>query len=223
MNLLSIESDPKTIKGSRYGFLTAVQYFKPNYKTCMFASKGCMSACLNTAGRGNMSPIQKSRKNKRNLFYSNIEDYSFQLTKEIHAFVRKAQRNGKKPCVRLNGTSDITWEIAIPNILKQFQGIVQFYDYTKNLLKALCYNNKPISYTFSRDETTSEETIKQAIKNNINVAVVFRNALPDKWLGIPVINGDNHDLRFLDPKGYIVGLRAKGKARHDSSGFVVDA
>ena len=58
----------------------------------------------------------------------------------------------------------------------------------------------------------------------INVAVVFRNAeLPDKWLGIKVINGDKHDLRFKDAKGCIVGLKAKGKAKKDKSGFVVDA
>ena len=62
------------------------------------------------------------------------------------------------------------------------------------------------------------------IAKGINVAVVFRNAeLPKTWLGIKVINGDKHDLRFKDTKGCIVGLKAKGKAKKDKSGFVVDA
>jgi hypothetical protein len=35
-----------------------------------------------------------------------------------------------------------------------------------------------------------------------------------------VFNGDESDLRFLDPQGVIVGLYAKGKAKKDTSGFV---
>jgi hypothetical protein len=50
--------------------------------------------------------------------------------------------------------------------------------------------------------------------------VVFKK-LPKKYLGRKVIDGDETDLRFLDPKNSIVGLIAKGKARHDQSGFVV--
>ena len=39
---------------------------------------------------------------------------------------------------------------------------------------------------------------------------------------MPVINGDKTDMRFKDPVGVIVGLKAKGKARKDTSGFVID-
>jgi hypothetical protein len=56
-----------------------------------------------------------------------------------------------------------------------------------------------------------------------NAAVVFQT-LPDTFLGLQVINGDEHDLRHLDPKGVIVGLLPKGrKAKRDTSGFVVRA
>ena len=51
--------------------------------------------------------------------------------------------------------------------------------------------------------------------------MVFRNELPTHWNGFPVINGDENDLRFLDPKGVVVGLKAKGKAKTDTTGFVV--
>jgi len=58
----------------------------------------------------------------------------------------------------------------------------------------------------------------------VNVAVVFRNKiLPETYLGYKVINGDKTDLRFLDEKGVIVGLYAKGKATKDTTGFVIDA
>ncbi len=57
------------------------------------------------------------------------------------------------------------------------------------------------------------------------MAVVFackrEDSLPAKWAGRKVIDGDLHDLRFLDGRGRVVGLRAKGPARKDESGFVV--
>ena len=66
-----------------------------------------------------------------------------------------------------------------------------------------------------------------------NVAVVFRGKLPESYLGFPVVNGDDTDLRFLDPKGVIVGLvekyayqfdkgTGKNKLVTDNSGFVVE-
>ena len=51
---------------------------------------------------------------------------------------------------------------------------------------------------------------------------MFRNKLPKTFKGLPVIDGDKDDLRFLDPQGVIVGLIAKGKAKQDKSGFVID-
>jgi hypothetical protein len=60
-----------------------------------------------------------------------------------------------------------------------------------------------------------------ALANGANVAVVFRTSkYPEKFLGVPVVDGDENDLRFLDPKNVVVGLYAKGKARKDTSGFV---
>ena len=60
-----------------------------------------------------------------------------------------------------------------------------------------------------------------------NVAVVFRDKIPKSYKGYEVIDGDDSDLRFLDKfksweTGGIVGLKAKGPAKKDKSGFVVD-
>ena len=58
----------------------------------------------------------------------------------------------------------------------------------------------------------------------MNYAVVFKNKLlPVGYEGYPVINGDSTDLRFLDPKGVVVGLYAKGRAKKSDSGFAVAA
>jgi hypothetical protein len=57
------------------------------------------------------------------------------------------------------------------------------------------------------------------------MAVVFHvkkgQALPKAWQGKTVIDGDEHDARYDDPQGVIVGLRAKGQAINDTTGFVV--
>jgi hypothetical protein len=56
------------------------------------------------------------------------------------------------------------------------------------------------------------------------MAVVFRSkhSIPKTFRGLRVVDGDKDDLRFLDPKGVVVALYAKGKATKDTSGFVID-
>jgi len=44
--------------------------------------------------------------------------------------------------------------------------------------------------------------------------------MPNTYAGAPVVDGDASDLRFLDPDGVVVGLKAKGDAKKDTSGFV---
>jgi hypothetical protein len=139
-----------------------------------------------------------------------------QLTKEIESGIKWAKKRDLIPTFRLNGTSDIRWELH--GIIQKFNDI-QFYDYTK------LYNRKnlPSNYhlTFSRAESNQEQT-QNAVLNGLNIAAVFLNKLPKKYLGLNVINGDNHDLRFLDPQRSCIGLIAKGKAKHDQSGFVIN-
>jgi hypothetical protein len=123
--------------------------------------------------------------------------------------------------VRLNGTSDILWEReSKPPVMDLFPK-VRFYDYTKAPLELR--KDRPPRYhlTFSRGAYTSDTEIARILATGVNVAVVFAPSVPKAWKGFRVIDGDKSDLRFLDPKGVIVGLEAKGKARKDRSGFVV--
>ena len=102
---------------------------------------------------------------------------------------------------------------------------VFFYDYTLNEARALEFaaGKLPSNYslTFSRKED-NDAAVSRVAAAGVNVAVVFAsNAFPENYIGRPIFNGDNSDLRFLDPKGVIVALKAKRKARKDTSGFVV--
>ena len=120
--------------------------------------------------------------------------------------------------------SDIAWERIAPELFEMVPDC-QFYDYTKASHRMFEQRQPgwPANYslTFSRSEINGPEAVS-VLRGGGNVAVVFRDGLPDNWNGAPVVNGDAHDLRFLDPVGgFVVGLKAKGKARRDSSGFVV--
>lgn len=230
MKLLSINSDAKTSKGNAKGYLTGIQYLAPlgiakRGTVCPMASKGCAKACLYTAGRGAFTATQKARIARTQYWADSPEQHSIQLREEISALVRTALKKGMVPAVRLNGTSDISWEATKANEVIQENGSVRFYDYTKSYSRMLAYleGRFPENYslTFSRSETNEVDCVS-VLKAGGNVAVVFRNELPKTWQGFPVVSGDESDLRFLDPKGVVVGLIAKGKAKQDASGFVVD-
>jgi hypothetical protein len=168
-----------------------------------------------------MSTVQQAQVRRTRLFFEDRELFMKTLVSEIRSAIKSADRKGLTAVFRLNGTSDLRWE-AIPaeegrTVLELFPS-VQFYDYTKLSNR----KNIPRNYhlTFSRSED-NEQACKQALANGLNVAVVFRD-LPKRYLGKRVVAGDDDDLRFLDPKGVVVGLKAKGKkAREDKSGFTV--
>ena len=213
-------SNPKTAKSSDYGYLTGILHLAPHiqsgYQVCASASPGCSSQCLYFQGRGRMSTVQQARIRKTKLYFENREAFLADLIKDISSLVRRADKNNLKPCVRLNGTSDIRWEST--GIMDLFPSTI-FYDYTKHKNRKRLPKN--YSLTFSRSEVTTNEDVDQAINNGMNVAVVFKDRLPLYWNNIPVIDGTTHDLRFLDPKSCIVGLVAKGTAKKDKTGFVV--
>lgn len=215
--------------------MTFILHLAPNtlsgYNTCPMASLGCKAGCLNTAGRGIYTRTQDARIRRTKLFFENRAEFMDMLVEDILAGIRKAERMGMTPVFRLNGTSDIRWEtipvsdwnilgeVVHPNIMSMFPDI-QFYDYTKLVNRVGLPHNYHL--TFSRSEN-NDLAVEVAIKKNMNVAIVFAGDLPKTWKGIPVVNGDEDDCRFLDRKNAIVGLKAKGKARKDTSGFVVNA
>lgn len=232
--LLSVSSDAKTIKGETLGFLTGILYLAPanttKWNTCPMAKKAqCDVACLNTAGRGAFSSVQQARINKTTWFFTERNDFMQQLVVDIAKLIRKANKQGLKPLVRLNGTSDIRWEtvgftdvngIEYVNIFAAFPEI-QFYDYTKRGNRTELPSNYDLTFSYSGVEGF-QPYVENALLNNMRMAVVFRKEkdIPMTFMGIPVVSGDNSDVRHLDDK-VIVGLYAKGKAKLDTTGFVV--
>jgi len=231
-NLLGVGNNAKTVKGDGSEYMTAIKYMQP-YKTvfkgkvhnlCAMADKaGCAEPCLRWAGRGQMGVVQRGRERKTMFYLSDRIGFMDALIKDITTFSRRCTNKGIQPCCRLNGTSDIQYEKT--GIMEQFPD-VQFYDYTKIVKRA--YAKLPANYhlTLSYSEADPEyaEQVLQAVRDTgVNAAVVFRHKLPKTFKGLRVVNGDKDDLRFLDPKGVIVGLIAKGKkAKADTSGFVID-
>lgn len=229
-SLLSIGSDAKTVKGEKQGVLTGIVYLAPHeiawasHTVCPWATKACKLACLYSAGHGAFNSVQQARIDRTLAFWHNREGFIRQLISEIFVLTRKASRRGFKPAVRLNGTSDIAWEGIAPEIFASFPEVA-FYDYTKGARRAFRTLPENYSLTVSRSDETTDAAVGELIGRGINVAVVFStpkgSPLPDTWNGYPVIDGDLSDVRFYDPRGVIVGLRAKGQAHKDTSGFVV--
>ena len=239
MKLLST-GNPKTLKGMKQGFNTYILHLAPaslsGHNTCPKATDGCKAACLNTAGRGGMfkkgettNVIQIARIRKTKMFFDQRDDFMSLLVKDIELSIKQSAKVDLVPVIRLNGTSDLSWEkypvqrrgVTYDNIFAAFAD-VQFYDYSKVLGRKV---NHIANYTltFSAADGNDDDVIK-AIDQGYNIATVFgvkkTDALPETYLGLPVFNGDESDLRFLDPKGVVVGLYAKGKAKKDTSGFV---
>jgi len=229
-NLLSIGKDAKTVKSLKVGVLTGIVYMAPanssGHNVCKGMTRGCKAACLFTAGQGKYPNVKAGRMRRTYQFIYRQDEFMVQLAKEIKALSVKAKKLGLIAAVRLNGTSDIAYEnIAIgdyANIFAMFPNVA-FYDYTK-VYKRLnaCATIRNYHLTFSRAETKLSNTQAiRALNNGHPVTVVFRGSLPETWQGYQVIDGDEHDFRVWD-SGVVVGLKAKGDAIKDTSGFVVD-
>ena len=235
MKLLST-GNPKILKGMTQGYMTYILHLAPanvsGYETCPKRTAGCTAACLNTAGRGGMfkrgestNVIQEARKRKTRLFFENRDEFMRLLVADIELAIKQSKRLGLIPVFRLNGTSDLAWEkYEVPgarNIFDLFP-TVTFYDYTK-ILGRKVKNIPNYHLTFSAADGNDADVLR-AMAEGLNVATVFgikkTEPMPETYNGRPVFNGDDSDLRFLDPMGVVVGLYAKGKAKKDTSGFV---
>lgn len=219
------------------GFQTSILYLAPSTEAdgqtdlCPYASPGCRSSCLFTAGRGAYQNVHSARVAKTLRFLNEQASFLSDLVLDLGYLVRKQNKTGVKQAVRLNGTSDLSWEsVQVVRAGVVYAGLpqafpeLQFYDYTKSPVRAAqsLKAGWPSNYqlTFSRSEVNGVLAARLA-RQGVNVAVVFQDSLPDTWEGRPVIDGTSHDQRFLDPRGVIVGLLAKGRAKKDSTGFVV--
>jgi len=221
-------ANPKIQKGTKLGYLSFILHLAPadlsGYETCPKRTAGCTAACLNTAGRGGMfrkgettNVIQKARIRKTQLFFNDRTTFFNQLTQDITKAIALARKLGLKPVFRLNGTSDLSWEkYEVPNTgLNIFQIFpeVQFYDYTKILGRKVAHIDN-YHLTFSKADGNDTD-VARALAQGLSVVAVY-DEIPE---GVP--SADETDLRFLDPKGIMLGLKAKGRAKKDTSGFVI--
>ena len=232
--LLGVGTNAKTIKGDGSEYLTAILYMTPykimidgkSFNSCAMAKQAsCIDACLYTAGRGAFNNVQTASQRKAEWFYKDRDSFMKQLYEDIKKFQTYCHKRNIQPCVRLNGTTDIRWElikIGAYNIFDWFPE-VQFYDYTK-IANRKCkdISNYHLTWSYSNANPEYAKLLDKALEQGMNAAVVYRKEYhKPKWQGYPVIDGDSDDLRFLDPKGgHIVALYAKGKAKKDTSGFV---
>jgi len=239
MKLLSI-GNPKVLKGMKQGYMTYILHLAPanlsGYEVCAKRTVGCTLACLNTSGRGGMikkgettNAIQQARIRKTKMFFENRVQFMVDLVKDIELAIKQSIKKDLTPVFRLNGTADLAWEKyevirngkLYRNIFAAFSE-VQFYDYTKILGRKV----KDIAnyhLTFSAADGNDDD-VMSAMTQDMNVAVVFgikkNSPMPETYGFRYVFNGDESDLRFLDPKNVVVGLYAKGKAKKDTTGFV---
>lgn len=233
--LLAIDTNAKTVKGQKYGYMTGILYMAPStisgHNTCPMAKVAqCEAACLYSAGRGAFTSVQQSRIDKAKWFHQDRASFMEQLKRDIARLVKKAEAAGMIPLVRLNGTSDIRWEsipvvagpVVFANIMEAFPG-VQFYDYTKLANRKGIPANYDLTFSYS-GTPAYQKFVHQAKANGMRIAVVFRDrkGIPASFLGMECVDGDDSDIRHLDPQGVVVALYAKGNAKRDYTGFVVD-
>ena len=211
MRLLTLSS-AKTSKGEGYGYLTGILYLSPDAALCPASTPACRAACLVGAGRARIfSTIGTARKRRTERFRADRAAFIADLMKDVRALARRAAKKGLKAALRINGTSDID-----PQELREVYAhaaslSVTTYEYTKR-----------------RDTTRAETCTTYSLptpdapimpgEGNAQVFAFRRGApLPETYRGFRVIDGDKHDLRFLDrvendlspEQTYIVGLRLK--------------
>jgi hypothetical protein len=222
-------NNAKTIKGEKLGYITYILYMSPytaNIKginVCSHASKGCADSCLVGSGNGGMfEGVKSGRVNRTEYFLRDRVAFLHQVKDEIAKAIKKHEGNAIVT-IRLNGTSDLPYEkykvFEGKNIFEVYPN-VQFYDYTKNYLRF--DKQLPSNYhlTFSRSETNHDKSM-ELLSRGFNVAMVF-DKVPSEYQGFKVINADEDDLRFLDEKNVICGLKYKkmtGKGANNKVAF----
>lgn len=225
----NVASSVKIAKNKKKGVLTYILYLAPasksGYNVCPMATGGdgitigCIDACLDESGHNRIdvkeNRINKARINKTKLFFEDRDFFMGWLVAELTAHKVKAEKKGFEFSVRLNGTSDLSmlqFKHEGKNILELFSD-VQFYDYTKVLNRyKICeqYSNYDITFSYSGKNWLECEA---AIKYGHRIAVVFEKRLPKTYMGIPVINADETDLRYMDDNNVICGLIHKKTRR----------
>tara|TARA_R100000687_G_C6342194_1_gene114783 strand:+ start:32 stop:553 length:522 start_codon:yes stop_codon:yes gene_type:complete len=169
-----------------------------------------------------MDSVQSARLRKTNLLFDDKTEFWRLLVDDLVRLEKRAEKKGLDAVARLNGTSDLPFErMKEPNsgltVFQMFPAVT-FYDYTKIPRRRNLPDNYHLTFSLSED---NEILAKAELADGVNVAVVFNSEnYPSRFMGFPVIDGSESDLRYLDPIGCVVALCAKGRAKQDTSGFV---
>lgn len=211
----------KTVKGEKYGAIFGILYLAPHdsggfgVDLCPWSTPECRALCLQSSGRMRFNQSATARRARTEFFLFHRDAFLARLDAEISTLVRNATERNLAPMLRLNGTSDLPWELICPDLMLRWKDVV-WYDYTKSYRRMEKYldGRLPDNYylTFSFDGH-NRYRCREVLGRGGTVAVVFHSNLPARWMGYPVLNGDESDIRPWDSPGHVVGLTAKGAAR----------
>ena len=216
-------ANAKTFKGEKGGYLTAVLYLLPHTLSggstlCPYSTPSCREMCLSGSGRSGLPKQMEAKRRRTMLYHDNPLMLIAMIEHDIAKLKKIATKHGLTPAVRLNGTSDILWERELTDgtSIMQRHPELQFYDYSRI---PIGLRNPPKNYHLTYSLADQEWSVAvDYLINGQSVAVVQYEQenlqAPDSFLlgnhTIKVINGDEHDLRFLDEPGSLVLLRLKG-------------
>jgi hypothetical protein len=178
-------------------------------------------ACLAATGRNQFPTHARARARRTAHWHRDPKGFIDQAVLEYQALERRAARIGYTAAGRPNLLSDLPGMARA--IARRVEG-VRFYDYTK-IVEAATAKPGPVHLTYSVSERSTAADVHAVFAAGRNCAVVVSDVgkgepIPRRFtrFGItrPTIDGDRHDLRFLDKPGRWVILRWKGsRARRD--------
>jgi hypothetical protein len=190
-------------------------------KICLGYHSGQASMVADAAKVESKNNVRRSRDRKAQQYMRQREAYMRAIYQQAAKVIHKASEKGFLAALRFNGSTDLVGEAV--KLAVRFHE-VKVNEYTKSFKFALANargeHPSNLRVCFSRTEENEEDAV-EILQNGGLVSVVFAKTLPETWRGFPVVDGDKHDLLHLWPRGVVIGLKAKGAARGDTSGFVV--
>jgi len=192
---------------------------------CCMASGTCRQACLMFGGRNSSatehfaakdpyrSSITYGRARRTWRLLADPNRAIAEIAHEAFLLAGRAQKAGLKAVMRINGLSDLPG--LADRIAAMVDDSIRFVDYSKIQNPALFLPGNRVFRSFSLSENRGSESFAEAVlQAGGSVSAVFHGPwVPGStWHGFPTIDGDAHDLRFLDPPGTVAWLSAKGPA-----------
>ena len=201
------------------------------FDACIGATEACRMACVGSrTGQGRLASSAIARIGRTIALFGATLEFWARYDVEIERELKRAMKKGLRLAIRDNVASDHAHVAARS---KAKHPTVEHYDYTA--ITSNMRRDDGVRRVYSlKDGAQRRVLAKRMLADGHGVAVVFaasarrKEALPKTWAGVPVIDGDLHDLWFLQaPQSgpFVVGLRVKGdnaqvKAARDA-GFAV--